>query len=127
MSLRSPLGRVLGRGSAGGSQHWWAQRVGALALLPLGLWLALGLLHLPDLGFASAQAWLSRPMNAVLMLITVAVGAQHSWLGVQVVIEDYVHSPGGKVVTMLALQFLHVLAAVAACFAVLRVALGGAP
>jgi succinate dehydrogenase / fumarate reductase, membrane anchor subunit len=126
MSLRSPLGRVLGQGSAGGSEHWWAQRVGSVALIPLGLWFAVSLLALPDLGYAAVRAWLSHPVNAVLMLITVPLVAHHSYLGTQVVIEDYVHGKGKKVATMLAVQFLHVLAGACAFFAVLRVTLGGA-
>lgn len=124
MSLRSPLGRVLGQGSAGGSEHWWAQRVGSVALIPLGLWLAVALLTLPDLGYDAVRAWLAHPVNAVLMLITVPLVARHSYLGAQVVIEDYVHAKGSKVALMLAVQFLHVLVGAAAFFAVLRVALG---
>ena len=124
MSLRSPLGRVLGQGSAGGSHHWFAQRVGSVALIPLGLWLAIGLLRLPDVGYDAVREWLSHPVNAVLMLITIPLVAHHSYLAVQVVIEDYVHGKGKKVATMLAVQFLHVLAGAAAFFAVLRVALG---
>jgi succinate dehydrogenase / fumarate reductase membrane anchor subunit len=124
MSLRSPLGRVLGQGSAGGSHHWFAQRVGSVALIPLGLWLAIGLLSLPDLRYDAVREWLAHPVNAVLMLITIPLVAHHSYLGAQVVIEDYVHGKGKKVATMLAVQFLHVLAGAAAFFAVLRVALG---
>jgi succinate dehydrogenase / fumarate reductase membrane anchor subunit len=124
MSLRSPLGRVLGQGSAGGSHHWFAQRVGSVALVPLGLWFAVALLSLPDLGYDAVRTWLAHPVNAVLMLITIPLVAHHSHLGAQVVIEDYVHGKGRKVATMLAVQFLHVLAGAAAFFAVLRVALG---
>jgi succinate dehydrogenase / fumarate reductase, membrane anchor subunit len=126
MSLRSPLGRVLGQGSAGGSHHWWAQRVGSVALIPLGVWLAVSLLGLPDLGYESTREWLRHPVHAVLMLITIPVVAHHSWLGTQVVIEDYVHDKGNKVASMLAVHFLHVLAGAAALFAVLRISLGDA-
>lgn len=126
MSLRSPLGRVLGQGSAGGSHHWWAQRVGSVALVPLGIWLVMALLHLHDLSHDTVRAWLAHPVHAVLMLLTILVVAHHSYIGLQVVIEDYVHTKGRKVATMLAVQFIHVLAAAAAVFAVLRVSLGGA-
>jgi succinate dehydrogenase / fumarate reductase membrane anchor subunit len=125
MSLRSPLGRVLGQGSAGGSHHWWAQRVTSIALIPLGLWLAMGIFHLPNLSYGAVHGWLSHPVNAVLMLVTIPVLAHHSYSGVQVVIEDYVHTKSRKVATMLLVQFLHVLACAAAFFAVLRVSLGG--
>lgn len=125
MSLRSPLGRVLGQGSAGGVEHWWAQRVNSLALVPLGLWFAVSLALLPDYGYLSVHEWLARPVNAVLMLVFLPLVAWHSWLGVQVVVEDYVHHKGRKVATLLVLQFVHVLAAAAALFAVLKVALLG--
>jgi succinate dehydrogenase / fumarate reductase membrane anchor subunit len=125
MSLRSPLGRVLGQGSAGGSHHWWVQRVGSVALVPLALWFAVSILSLPGLGYDVVRAWLAHPVNAVLMLITIPLVAHHSYLGAQVVIEDYVHSKGRKVAVMLAVQFLHVLAGAAAFFAVLRITLGG--
>lgn len=125
MSLRSPLGRVLGQGTAGGSEHWWAQRVNSLALVPLGLWFAIALLALPDLGYDTVRAWLARPFTAVLMLVTIPLVAHHSYLGTQVVIEDYIHHKGRKVAVMLASQFLHVLVGAAAFFAVLRVALAG--
>ncbi len=123
MSLRSPLGRVLGQGSAGGSHHWWVQRVGSVALVPLGLWFAISLASLPDLGYDSVRAWLSNPLHAVLMLVTIPLVAHHSYLGAQVVIEDYVHSKGRKVATMLIVQFAHVLVGAVAFLAVLRVAL----
>ncbi len=126
MSLRSPLGRVLGQGAAGGSHHWWVQRVGSIALIPLGLWFAMSMFHLPAVTHDAVRAWLAHPVHAVLMLITIVVVAHHSYLGLQVVIEDYVHTKGRKVATMLAVQFLHVLAGAAAFFAVLRVSLGGA-
>lgn len=124
MSLRSPLGRVLGQGSAGGSHHWWAQRANSVALVPLGLWLAASLLLLPDLGFDAVRAWLSRPLNAVLMLVTIPLVAHHSYLGVQVVVEDYVHDKGWKVGALLLLQFLHLVVGAAAFLAVLRVFFG---
>ncbi|MCZ8131337.1 MAG: succinate dehydrogenase, hydrophobic membrane anchor protein [Steroidobacteraceae bacterium] len=125
MSLRSPLGRVLGQGSAGGSHHWWTQRVGSVALIPLGLWFAVSLGMLPDHGYETVHAWLAKPVNAVLMLVMVPLVAHHSHLGMQVVIEDYVHSKGRKVAVMLFSQFAHVLLAAAAFFAVLRVAFAG--
>ena len=125
MSLRSPLGRVLGQGSAGGSHHWWTQRVGSVALIPLGLWFAFSVATLPDHGYETVHAWLAKPWNAVLMLITVPLIAHHSYLGTQVVIEDYVHSKGRKVAVMLFSQFAHVLLAAGAFFAVLKVAFAG--
>lgn len=124
-SLRSPMGRVLGLGSArDGTGHWWTQRVSAVAVLLLGLWLLLSLLFLPGLGHGDFVAWLARPWNAVLMLLLIVTLAVHSDLGVQVVIEDYVHQPFLKTASLVAQRFAHVLVAAASVFAVLRIAFG---
>jgi succinate dehydrogenase / fumarate reductase, membrane anchor subunit len=125
MSLRSPLGRVLGLGSAkDGTAHWWAQRVSAVALIPLTLWFMFSLLALPDLGYGTVRAWLSYPMTGFLALLLVAVLAYHSYLGTIVVVEDYVHSAGMKLLSLLLLRFLYVLVGGASLFAILRVAFG---
>jgi succinate dehydrogenase / fumarate reductase, membrane anchor subunit len=125
MSLRSPLGRVLGLGSAkGGTAHWWAQRVSAVALVPLTLWFMISLLSLPGLDYTTVRIWLSYPMSGFLTLLLVAVSAYHSYLGTIVVVEDYVHSAGMKLLALLTLRFLYVLAGGAGMFAVLRVAFG---
>jgi len=124
MSLRSPLGRVLGLGSAkDGTAHWWAQRVSAVALVPLTLWFMISLLALPSLDYATVRIWLSFPLTALLTMLLVAVLTYHSYLGTSVVIEDYVHSAGTKVASLLLLRFLYVLVGAASIFAVLRVAL----
>jgi succinate dehydrogenase / fumarate reductase membrane anchor subunit len=120
---RTPMGRVLGLGSAkDGTGHWWAQRVSAAALLILGVWFLAGLLQLPDYGYDHVQAWLSRPTSTVFMLLLVISIAWHSDLGIQVVIEDYVHQPFLKVVSIVVLRFVHILLAAASIFAVLRIA-----
>jgi succinate dehydrogenase / fumarate reductase, membrane anchor subunit len=126
MSLRSPLGRVLGLGTTSGVHHWWQQRVSSIALLPLGLWFVVSLLMLPDHAYGTVHAWLARPWNAVLMLLFVWTSVQHSRLGVQVVLEDYVHGAGVKVAALLAAQFIHLVIGAAALLAVLKVALGSA-
>ena len=124
MSLRSPLGRVLGLGTASGVHHWWAQRLTALALAPLGAWFVGSLLTLPDLGYGTVRGWFAAPWNAVPMLLLVPVVAYHSWLGVVVVLEEYVHGKVPKTLALLAAQFLHLLVAAAALLAVLKLALG---
>ncbi len=125
MSLRSPMGRVLGLGSAkDGTAHWWAQRVSAAALIPLTLWFAVSLLALPALDYSTVRAWLSVPLSSLLAVLLVAVMTHHSYLGTGVVIEDYVHSAGTKLLSLLLLRFLHVIVGGAGIFAILRVAFG---
>jgi succinate dehydrogenase / fumarate reductase membrane anchor subunit len=125
MSLRSPVGRVLGLGSAkDGTGHWWAQRVSAVALIPLTLWFLLSLLALPALDYATVRAWLSVPLSGLLAVLLVAVLTYHSYLGTTVVIEDYVHAAGSKILSLLLLRFLYVLVGGAGIFAILHVAFG---
>jgi len=126
MNLRSPLGYVLGHGSAReGVHHWWHLRTTSAALAVLGTWFVFSVLTLPDLARASIAAWLSRPFSAVLMFLFVLVTVWHSMLGVQVVVEDYVRGKGARVLTLVVVRFLHVLVGAAALFAVLKLALGG--
>lgn len=125
MSLRSPIARVLGLGSAGdGPSHWWAQRVSAVALGLLALWFLVSLSGMDLTRHAELVAWLSTPMNAVLATLLVAVTAYHSNLGVQEIIVDYV---GGwlRIASLVLLQFAHVVIAAVGIVAILRVAFGG--
>jgi len=116
------LSRVLGRGSAHeGAHHWRAQRVTALGLVLLVPWLLLSLASLPDLGWASVQAWMSGLGHAALLLLLVLAAAWHSQLGVQVVIEDYVQG-AARMVALVASAFLHILLAAVGVLAVMRVA-----
>jgi succinate dehydrogenase / fumarate reductase membrane anchor subunit len=123
VSLRSPLGRVLGAGSArDGTVHWWAQRVSAVALIPLTLWFFWSLLLLPSLDYATVRTWLAVPLSALLAVLLVAVMAYHSYLGTNVVVEDYVHAHAAKLFLVVLLRFLYVLCAGAGIFAILRIA-----
>ena len=124
MSLRTPLGQVLGLGTAkDGTSHWWGQRVSAVALLLLGLWFAWWLAGTPDLSHAAVVAEIGRPINSILLLLLAVTLAYHSYLGIQVVIEDYVHAPGLKLATLLFSRFAHILLAAAAVFAILKIGL----
>jgi succinate dehydrogenase / fumarate reductase membrane anchor subunit len=125
MSLRTPLGKALGLGSAkDGTGHWWSQRVTAAALAILGLWFAIALASLDGFDFQTVRLWLGAPLNSILLIILVATLFYHSSLGVQVVIEDYVHEDGAKVVALVLAKFIHLFAAVVGIFAVLRISFG---
>jgi succinate dehydrogenase / fumarate reductase membrane anchor subunit len=107
-----------------GTGHWWAQRVSAVALIPLTLWFMFSLLALPALDYATVRAWLSFPWSGFLAVLLVAVLTYHSYLGTTEVIEDYVHTPGMKLLSLLLLRFLYVLVGGASIFAILRIAFG---
>lgn len=125
MSLRTPLGRVLGLGTAReGTEHWWAQRVSAVALLLLGAWFVIAIVMLDGLDHAAAVAFVAAPWNGVLLMLLSVTLAYHSYLGVQVVVEDYVHAPGIKVVSLMFSRFAHLFVAVAAVYAIVRVGIG---
>lgn len=128
MNLVTPLNRVLGLGSAkSGSEHWWMQRVTAVALLPLGLWLAISLLLLDNFAYPTVFAWLQRPLTDILLILTVLAVSYHSYLGLQVVIEDYVHGTAAKVAALMASAFAHFGLSVAALFAILKIAFAPVP
>jgi len=125
VSLRSPLGRVLGLGSArDGTSHWWAERVSSVALVPLTLWFLFSLLLLPSLDFTVLRTWLAVPMSGFLTLLLVVVLTYHAYLGSVVIVEDYVHEHGAKLTLMVSLRFLFVLCGGASLFAILRIAFG---
>ncbi len=123
MSLKTPLGKVRGLGSAkDGTHHWWAQRVTAVALVPLTLWFVYAVMALAGADHATASAWLASPFNAIAMLLLIIATFHHLHLGLQVVVEDYVHAEGTKIAVMLAVKLGVFALAIAAGFAVLKVA-----
>ncbi len=125
MSLVTPLNRVLGLGSAKeGTEHWWGQRISALALAVLGIWFVIAIAGLENFGYASVTVWIRQPVSSVLLVLTVLTLCYHSKLGVQIVVEDYVHAAGLKLATLIASTFMHVLLAAVGVVAVLRLAFG---
>jgi succinate dehydrogenase / fumarate reductase membrane anchor subunit len=126
MSLRSPLGKVLGTGSAKeGVRHWWLQRLTSIALVPLTIWFVVSLLALPSFEHVTVVAWMAQSWTALLLVLFILVVTWHSQLGVRVIVEDYVHG-GAKTLTLVVITFIHALVAAAGIFAVLKVAFGGA-
>lgn len=125
MNLVAPLNRVLGLGSAkDGVKHWWAQRLSAAALALLGLWLIFAFLGLEDFSYATVASWIQSPLNSILMILTLLTLGYHSQLGVQVVIEDYVHTPTLKISALILTISAHIGIVVAGVFGVLKIALG---
>lgn len=125
MSLQSPLGKVRGLGSAGnGVHHWWVQRLTSIALVPLGVWLLVSLLSLPALDFVTLVSWIGGTWTASLLTLFVIITCWHSSLGIQVILEDYVHDHGLKTLSLVLSGFVHAVLAAGGVFAVLRIAFG---
>jgi succinate dehydrogenase / fumarate reductase membrane anchor subunit len=124
-SLRTPLARVTGLGAAkDGTHHWWLQRLTAIALVPLSVWLVASLVSLVGAERAVVVAWLGHPLAAVLMLLILGTGFYHLKLGMQVVIEDYVHTEWLKVSCLVLNAFACIFLAAASMLAVLKLFLG---
>jgi succinate dehydrogenase / fumarate reductase membrane anchor subunit len=123
-SMRSPLGRALGLGSAkAGVGEWWRERVSALALVPLTVWFAASLIVHTGSDYATLIAWLRTPIVSLLMVLLLAGIFYHTALGLQVVIEDYVHS-GLKILALIGMRFICAGLAAAGILATLRIAFG---
>lgn len=120
MSYRSPLGKVLGLGNHSGAHHWWLQRLTSVALLLLSIWLV-HIFITNDWSYASAHLEISRPGNWVPMALLVTLGLYHSWLGLRVVVEDYVHHKLLKFVTLMSLELLHLALLATGLFALLKI------
>lgn len=125
-ALRSALGRVRHLGSAKkGTEHWIAQRVTSIALLPLTVWFVISMVALAGASYIETVLWLAHPWNAVLMLALLALTFHHTAAGLQVVVEDYVRPESRKLAVILGIRGLCWLGFLATTLAVLRVALSG--
>ncbi len=124
--LRSPLGRARGLGSAKeGITHWWAQRVTAVALIPLVLWYVIAMVALTGADRGTVIAWLQSPFPAIVTVLLLMAVFYHMSLGIQVVIEDYVHSEWVKISALVLNKLVAFALAAAGIFAVLRIAFQG--
>lgn len=125
MDRRTPLARARGLGSAkDGVGHWWAQRLTAIALIPLVVWFAISLVMLSGADLATVRAWIGSPMVMVLLILTIGVGLHHGQLGMQVVLEDYTNG-AMRVALIVAVKFAAVVFGLGAIVAVLRIGFGG--
>lgn len=106
MSLRSALGHARGLGSAKeGTHHWWLQRLTAIALIPLSLWLVASLIGLSGTGYDEFLFWFGQPVNAALMILLLVVGFHHAQLGMQVVYEDYISDHAMRTTMVIVTKF----------------------
>jgi succinate dehydrogenase / fumarate reductase membrane anchor subunit len=123
MTMKTPLARVKGLGAAKeGVEHWWHQRLTALALAPLTVWFCLAIARLPGIDYATLVAWIAAPFNAVMLVVMIIASLYHGYLGVQVVMEDYVHPHWVRTTLIVASGFGAFLLAIAAIFVVLQLA-----
>lgn len=123
--MRSPLGRALGLGSARDGVHdWWLERVSAVALVPLTVWLTVSMVMHANDGYAQVISWLKMPVTTTLIALLLIALFHHTALGLQVVIEDYVHSRI-KLPALVAVRLGCFAVAVAGLLAILKIAFGG--
>jgi succinate dehydrogenase / fumarate reductase membrane anchor subunit len=124
-SLRTPLAKVRGLGSAKeGVEHWWHQRLTSLALIPLTLWFVYAVVTLSGADYKTVAAWGGAPLNAIFLVLLIGTTFHHTVAGCQVVIEDYVHNEVLKTLSLITLKFVAIVLAAAGIFAVLKLALG---
>jgi len=123
--LRSPLGRAIGLGSAKeGLGHWWAQRITALALVPLALWFVVAVVELAGADRAMVVAWVRQPLPAVLLVSLLIATFYHGALGLQVVIEDYIKNDALRFGLVIIMRLLAIVFVLRGIFAVIKLSLG---
>jgi succinate dehydrogenase / fumarate reductase, membrane anchor subunit len=123
--MRSPLGRAIGLGSAKeGVEHWWMQRITAIALVPLILWFVIAVIGLAGADLETMQNWVGRPLPAILLVLLLIATFYHMSLGLQVVVEDYVHVELAKLALVIVIRLFCFALAVAGIFAVFSIAVG---
>jgi succinate dehydrogenase / fumarate reductase membrane anchor subunit len=122
-SLQTPLHQVQGLGAAhSGTGHFWRLRVTAVALVPLSLWFVFVVLGLAGASEVAAVSFLAHPWNALLMGAFVAFSLWHAYLGLQVVVDDYIHTAGMKIFLMLLIRFAIIATCATCLFAIVRIA-----
>ena len=125
MEMRSQLGRVRGLGSnKEGAHHFWVQRVSGVALIPLTLWFVFAVTSVIGADLATFKAWVGTHYNPLLLVLLIGCMFYHAQLGLQVIIEDYVHGEAVKLTSLIVMKFAAVLLAGSAVFAVIRLTFG---
>ena len=124
--MRSPLGRVLGLGSAKeGVQHWWMQRITAVALVPLAIWFVFAVLGMIGADRGAMVAWMHSPMSPVFAILLIVAVVYHLALGLQVVIEDYIHGEAWKLGLIIVMRLWCIVLVGRGVLAVLTLAFAG--
>lgn len=124
--IKTPLARARGLGSArDGVEHWWMQRITAIANIPLVTWFVYSVVHLKGASYEAFTSWLALPVNAILMIFVVISVFYHAKLGAQVIVEDYVHNEGLKMIKLVGQKLFFFGAAVACIFSILKIAFMG--
>ena len=122
--MKTPMARAKGLGSAhDGAHHWMAERITSVALVPLTLWFCWSIVSMAGADYFAFTGWLQQPINAILMLLLVSVGIYHALMGCQVVIEDYIHHEGFKMIKLIGLKLFMAALGVACVFSILKIAL----
>ena len=125
MNLSTPLAKARGLGSAkSGTHHWIAQRLTAIALIPLSIWFVFSLVCMTELSHQTAIEWIQSPLVAVFLLLFIIAMFHHAQLGIQVVIEDYIECNVVKITGLVLLKLVSFFAGLAAMIAVLKIYLG---
>ena len=125
MSLRTPLSKVKGLGAAKqGASHWWNQRLTAIALIPLAVWFSFSIALIAVADYPTVTAWIGSPFSSVLMILAIGIGFYHGYLGLQVIIEDYVANHAVKIAMLIIAALLAVLFATLGVVSVLKIAFG---
>ena len=121
--MRSPLGRAIGLGSAKeGVEHWWLQRITAVALVPLSLWFVIAIIRLVGADSDGVRDWVGNPLPAIMLVLLLIATFYHAALGLQVVIEDYIHAELTKLGLVIIVLLGCFALAVSGMFAVLSMA-----
>lgn len=119
---KTPFGIISGLGTGKcGTREWWHQRITSVALIFLGIWVVYAFAHQIPTDYNHAIIWLKFPLHSILMILTILVGLYHGTLGLQVVIEDYVHTPWLKLSLIYAVKFLAIFLAIGTMVSLVKI------
>ncbi len=125
LSLRTPLSKVKGLGAAKeGVSHWWNQRLTSIALIPLALWFSFSIALIAVADYATVISWIASPFTTSLMILSICIGFYHGYLGLQVIIEDYISHEPLKITMLIGIGLLAILFATLGVVSLLKISFG---